>query len=129
MSIIGNIPPAQGMVEDKVTPAPKAAAAVASSPALAAVNAISTVDVLTQLAAMAAKHDESLNWQTSLVDLFKLLAIDRSPAERRLLAAGLGCPANKMADSAQMNTWLHQRVLQELAANGGSIPPGLLTKY
>jgi hypothetical protein len=42
------------------------------------------------------------------------------------LAAELGCPAEKMADSAQMNMWLHKTVLQKLAENGGNIPASLL---
>lgn len=141
MSIFGKILSTLGMGEDKAAPAPvaaapapKPAAAVAAPavaapavvPAPAAVKAISEVDVVSQLAARAAKHDEPLNWQTSIVDLLKLLDIDSSLAERRLLAAELGCPASKMADSAQMNTWLHQSVLQKLAANGGNIPPSLL---
>jgi hypothetical protein len=31
-----------------------------------------------------------------------------------------------MGDSAQMNLWLHQAVLQKLARNGGNIPADLL---
>jgi hypothetical protein len=31
-----------------------------------------------------------------------------------------------MADSAQMNIWLHKTVLQKLAQNGGNIPQELL---
>jgi hypothetical protein len=31
-----------------------------------------------------------------------------------------------MGDSAHMNVWLHQTVLQKLAENGGNIPKELL---
>jgi len=31
-----------------------------------------------------------------------------------------------MADSAQMNMWLHRAVMKKLAENGGRIPPELL---
>jgi hypothetical protein len=31
-----------------------------------------------------------------------------------------------MKESAKMNTWLHKKVLQEIAANGGNIPKELL---
>jgi len=31
-----------------------------------------------------------------------------------------------MADSAQMNMWLHKAVLARIAENGGNIPPDLL---
>ena len=66
------------------------------------------------------------NWQTSIVDLMKLLSLDSSLAARKELAGELGCPAEKMGDSAQMNMWLHKTVLQKLAANGGNIPADLL---
>ena len=45
---------------------------------------------------------------------------------RKGLAVELGCPADKMGDSAQMNMWLHKTVLQKLADNGGNIPQDLL---
>ena len=92
----------------------------------AAPTAISEVDVLAQLDALAAKHPEKLNWKVSIVDLLKLLGLDSSLTARKELASELGCPAEKMGDSAQMNMWLHKTVLQKLAANGGNIPPELL---
>lgn len=88
--------------------------------------AISAVDVVAKLEGMAAAHAEKLNWKTSIVDLLKLLGLDSSLAVRKELAAELGCPADKMGDSAQMNMWLHKTVLQKLAANGGNIPAELL---
>lgn len=84
------------------------------------------VDVMAQLAEMAADHAEKLNWKTSIVDLLKLLKLDSSLTSRKELAAELGCPAGKMGDSAQMNMWLHKTVLRKLAENGGNIPPDLL---
>jgi hypothetical protein len=84
------------------------------------------VDVVGQLEALAAKNPEKLNWRVSIVDLMKLLGLDSSFAARKQLATELNCPADKMADSAQMNMWLHQQVLQKLAANGGNVPPDLL---
>jgi hypothetical protein len=33
-----------------------------------------------------------------------------------------------MNDSAAMNMWLHEEVMQKLAANGGKIPQDLLDK-
>ena len=46
---------------------------------------------------------------------------------RRLaLATELGCPTDRMGDSAAMNIWLHKTVLQKLAANGGNVPADLL---
>ena len=104
--------------------APEAAAPAAAAPA--APVAISVVDVLGQLEALAKASPEKLNWKTSIVDLMKLLSLDSSLAARKELAGELGCPAEKMGDSAQMNMWLHKTVLQKLAANGGNIPADLL---
>lgn len=91
-----------------------------------AVAAISVVDVVAQLEALAKAHPEKLNWKVSIVDLMKLLGLDSSLAARKELAGELGCPAEKMGDSAQMNMWLHKTVLQKLADNGGNIPAELL---
>jgi len=87
---------------------------------------MSVVDVVGKLEGLAAKHPEKLNWKTSIVDLMKLLGLDSSLNARKELATELGCPADKMGDSAQMNMWLHKTVLQKLAANGGNIPKELL---
>lgn len=103
-----------------------AAAAAPAAPAAAAPIAISEVDVVAKLATLASAHAEKLNWKTSIVDLLKLLGLDSSLAVRKQLATELGCPAEKMGDSAQMNMWLHKTVLQKLAANGGNIPADLL---
>ena len=75
---------------------------------------------------MAQANPEKLNWKVSIVDLLKLLSLDSSFAARKQLAGELGCPADKMGDSAQMNLWLHKTVLQKLADNGGNVPPELL---
>jgi len=68
-----------------------------------------------KLQSLAACNSQKLNWKVSIVDLLKLLGLDSSLAARKALATELGCPADKMADSAQMNTWLHKTVLQKLA--------------
>lgn len=88
--------------------------------------AISVVDVMAKMESLASAHPEKLNWKVSIVDLLKLLGLDSSLASRKELAGELGCPADKMGDSAQMNMWLHKTVLQKLAANGGNIPADLL---
>ena len=81
---------------------------------------------MAKLEGLAAAHAEKLNWKVSIVDLLKLLGLDSSFAARKELATELGCPAQKMGDSAQMNMWLHKTVLQKLAENGGNIPKELL---
>ncbi|EXF44569.1 oxidoreductase [Pseudomonas sp. BAY1663] len=84
------------------------------------------VDVAAKLDGMAANNPEKLNWRTSIVDLLKLLGLDSSLTARKELASELGCPQDKMADSAQMNMWLHKTVLNRLAENGGNVPADLL---
>jgi hypothetical protein len=102
-------------------PTPQAAPATPPAPA-----PIAVVDVVAKLEAMAAANPQKLNWKLSIVDLLKLLGLDSSYAARKELAVELGCPAEKMGDSAQMNMWLHKSVLQKLADNGGNIPKELL---
>ena len=131
MSLFGNIlaklglarPTAPAASAAPVPSAPQAAPAPAPS---APPTAITVVDVVTKLEGLAAAHRERLNWRVSIVDLLKLLGLDSSFAARKELATELGCPAEKMGDSAQMNMWLHKTVLQKLAENGGNIPKELL---
>lgn len=88
--------------------------------------AITAVDVVAKLDDLAAANAEKLNWKVSIVDLLKLLGLDSSLTARKELATELGCSAQAMGDSAQMNIWLHKTVLQKLAQNGGNIPQELL---
>ena len=123
MGIFSNIMAKLGFGDDKVAEVAAATAPAAVEAAAApAVVAISPVDVLAKLEALAGAHAEKLNWKVSIVDLMKLLGLDSSLAARKELAGA----ADKMADSAQMNMWLHKTVLQKLAENGGNIPADLL---
>lgn len=97
-----------------------------AAPAAPAVVAISEVDVVSKLEGLATANPQKLNWKTSIVDLLKLLNLDSSLEARKALATELGCPSDKMGDSAQMNMWLHKTVLRKLAENGGNIPKELL---
>jgi hypothetical protein len=107
-------------------PAPAAAPAAPVAAAAPAVQSITMVDVVALLTEKAAANPEKLNWKTSIVDLLKLLGLDSSLTARKELAKELYCPDEKMADSAQMNMWLHKNVLAHIAANGGNIPEELL---
>ncbi len=84
------------------------------------------VDVVSKLEAMAHANPQHLDWKVSIVDLLKLLGLPATYADLKELAVELGCPPEKMYDSAQMNTWLHKTVLQKLAENGGNIPKEML---
>ena len=66
---------------------------------------------------------DRLNWRTSIVDLMKLLGIDSDYEARKALAAEMG--RADYAGDAEDNVWLHQRVMQELANNGGEVPESL----
>lgn len=139
MGIFGSILSKLGFGDDKkdvvappapvptasTTAAPPASTA-AAPPAKPAPVAISSVDVVAKLEGLASSNPEKLNWKVSIVDLLKLLGLDSSLTARKALATELGCPADKMGDSAQMNIWLHKTVLTKLAQNGGNIPADLL---
>lgn len=130
MSFFNSILSKLGFGEAKaaeVSAAPAAPVTTApATPVAPAVTAITEVDVVAKLEALAKSHTEKLNWKVSIVDLLKLLGLESSLTVRKALATELGCPAEKMSDSAQMNMWLHKTVLQKLAANGGNIPKDLL---
>jgi hypothetical protein len=78
------------------------------------------VDVDAVLADLASKNGEKLNYQSSIVDLMKLLDLDASLANRKELATELGYTGAKDG-SAEMNIWLHKRVIEELEKSGGKV--------
>lgn len=96
----------------------------ASTPAVEAPKYV--VDVPAKLDLLVTMSKEKLDWRHSIVDLLKALSLDSSFAARKAMAIELGCPHEKMADSAQMNMWLHKTVMRKLADNQGNIPPELL---
>jgi len=122
MSLFNSILEKLGIRKAAAAEAPDAGQPASSS----APAAIAVVDVVTKLEGLAASSAEKLNWKVSIVDLLKLLGLDSSLTARKELATELGCPAQAMADSAQMNIWLHKTALQKLAQNGGNIPQELL---
>ena len=78
------------------------------------------VDVDAVLEDLASKKSETLNYSSSIVDLMKLLDLDSSLDNRKELATELGYTGAKDG-SAEMNVWLHKRVMQELEKNGGKV--------
>jgi len=104
-------------------PAPEAAPAIPMAPeAPAAPMAISEVDVEANLAAMPGAGD--LNWQSSIVDLMKLVGIDASFENRKELAHELGDA--DYSGTAEENITLHKAVMKALAENGGKVPASML---
>ncbi|WP_428537471.1 DUF3597 domain-containing protein [Rhodopila sp.] len=98
--------------------APAGASAAAGSPSPSAVD---VADVLTQKATQAGGGG---NWQTSIVDLLKLLNLDSSLTARKELGSELNVHAG--ADgTAEQNIALHKAVMQKLAENGGKVPDSM----
>jgi Domain of unknown function (DUF3597) len=95
-----------------------------ASPPPSSGGAAQPVDVEAALNAMALKNGQKLNWQTSIVDLMKLVGLDPGLQNRKLLAQELGYQGDA-ADSASMNVWLHRQVMLKLEQNGGRLPPAL----
>ncbi len=129
MGILGTILSKLGIGKDETPPpavAPTAPPVAATPAAPAAPTPIAVVDVVADLAARAKANPQKLNWETSIVDLLKLLEMDSSLTARKELANEMGCPLQLREDSAQMNMWLHKTVLERIAYNGGNIPPHLI---
>jgi hypothetical protein len=104
-------------------PAPgPAAAASAAAPTVAA--PAQPVDVGAVLSEMASLKNGGGNYQTSIVDLLKLLDLDSSLAARKALADELNVHAGE-AGSAEENLALHKAVMDKLAENGGVVPDNL----
>ncbi len=109
--------PAPAATPSAATPATSAATSAASAPP-------AVVDIGAVLTAMEAKSGQKLNWQTSIVDLMKLVGLDSSLQNRKQLATELGYKGDQN-DSASMNIWLHQQVIAKLEQNGGKVPASM----
>jgi Domain of unknown function (DUF3597) len=116
-------------------PAPSTVAAAAVAPIapenvqpsatpMANVSVKSPVDIDAKLRDLAAKSGQQLNWQTSIVDLMKLVGLESSLANRTRLAHELGYTGDT-GDSASMNIWLHKEVMAKLRDSGGTVPSTL----
>ena len=115
--------PASAPADAAATPS---AAAAPSSAASSAPQAMSgqPVDVGAVLTQMASKKGGGGNYQTSIVDLLKLLDLESSLDARKDLGAELNVHAG--ADgSAEQNIALHRAVMQKLAENGGKVPDSM----
>ncbi|MDY0958329.1 DUF3597 domain-containing protein [Sphingomonas sp. CFBP8993] len=137
MSIFGNIlgkifhhgeaKPAPSSAQPAPTPqaAPQAAPTPAAQPsAPVADTAPQSVDVGAVLSEMAAMKNGGGNYQSSIVDLLKLLDLDSSLAARKELAGELNVHAGEDG-SAEQNIALHKAVMAKLAENGGIVPDSL----
>ena len=133
MSIFGNI---MGKIfGHKAAPAPTPAPAPAPTPTAAAAPApapaptpapaaAQSVDVGAVLSEMATMKGGGGNYQSSIVDLLKLLDLDSSLTARKELAEELNVYAGEHG-SAEQNIALHKAVMAKLAENGGVVPDSL----
>jgi hypothetical protein len=133
MSIFGNIMnkifhhASAPATQSTPQPQPSAPAQGGDTATIAAAPAAATsqnVDVGAVLSEMASMKGGGGNYQSSIVDLLKLLDMDSSLEARKQLAEELGVHAG--ADgSAEENIALHRAVMQKLAENGGVVPDSL----
>ncbi len=122
MSIFSSIKDAIFGHKAEAAPVPVPAAAEAAPAAAPAPATMSNVDVEASLSSMSGSGD--LNWQSSIVDLMKLVGIEASYDNRKSLAHELGNA--DYAGSAEDNIMLHKQVMQALADNGGNVPASML---
>ncbi|CAF4842498.1 unnamed protein product [Rotaria socialis] len=73
------------------------------------------------LTAKASKLNVRLNWMDSIVDLTRLLGLDYRKDKRIQLALKLGYK-DDVRDSYNTNVWLHNKLIEILAQNGGNLP-------
>jgi len=124
MSIFGKIKDAIFGKARRPAEQPQAQQTGEAMPQMQQQQAQGDVDVDAILAQTAAQKGEQLNYQSSIVDLMKLLDLDSSLTNRKELATELGYTGDKDG-SAEMNIWLHREVMRQLAANGGKVPASL----
>jgi len=95
--------------------APGTAAPAPAAPAAAPAPAAPKIELEVVLTDMASKAGQKLNWDSSIVDLMKLVGIDSSLSNRKELATELGYTGDTN-DSASMNIWLHAKTMERLRA-------------
>jgi 3-oxoacyl-ACP reductase-like protein len=124
--IFGHKPaaPAATPAAPQQAPQTTQAAPTAPTPAPAAAAPAEPVDVGAVLSEMASMKDGGGNYQSSIVDLLKLLDLDSSLAARKELGQELGVHAGDDG-SAEQNIALHKAVMAKLAENGGLVPDSL----
>jgi hypothetical protein len=102
-------------------PQPQAGTATATATAPAPTQQVDVGAVLSEMASMKGGGG---NYQSSIVDLLKLLDLDSSLDARKELAEELHVHSGDHG-SAEQNIALHKAVMAKLAENGGVVPESL----
>ena len=118
-AIFGRDAEAQGALDSVPTPGP-AGSAYADAPGLPPTQPQQTTVINVENSLDSMPGADRLNWRTSLVDLMQLIGVESDYESRRALAIEMG--RENYSGSTEDNVWLHQRVMQELASNGGGAP-------
>lgn len=114
----------QGAAPQPTTAAGGGDTTTITAPAPSTTTTPPSVDVGAVLSTLAAQKGGGGNYETSIVDLLKLLDMDSSLDARKQLANELN--VHVAADgSAEENIALHQAVMTKLEQNGGVIPANL----
>jgi 3-oxoacyl-ACP reductase-like protein len=103
--------PAAAQPAPTAAPAPTAPAAPAAPTPPAEPKVIDADAALEKI--YASKGNPDLNYKESIVDLMKLIGMDSSLDNRKQLADELGYEGAKDG-SAEMNIWLHKRVMERI---------------
>jgi 3-oxoacyl-ACP reductase-like protein len=119
-------PVAQAPAAPSATPASPAPVTAAPAPTVQATptTPVAPVDVNAVLTQIAASKGGASHWQTSIVDLLRLLDLDSSLSARKELADELNIHVGGDG-TAEENIALHKAVMQKLAENGGKVPDSL----
>jgi 3-oxoacyl-ACP reductase-like protein len=98
-------------------PAPAPAAAAPAPAAPAEPEPLTEAQMHAHIAALP--DADKFNWQTSIVDLMKMVGLDPSFANRTELAGELGIEGYE--GTAEQNIALHHAVMNLLALEGGKV--------
>ncbi|MBA4007379.1 MAG: hypothetical protein C0486_01185 [Erythrobacter sp.] len=109
-----------GEKKEEAKPAAAPAPAAAPTPAPVAPAEPEPLTEAQMHAHIAALPDaDKFNWQTSIVDLMKMVGLDPSFANRKELAGELGIEGYE--GTAEQNIALHHAVMNLLALEGGKV--------
>src|SRR5262249_21431084 len=97
---------------------------VLNSIANSAGGRVQGADVPAVLDLKAAGHADQLEWRYSIVGLMKAVGVPGNLSSRIALAQDLGY-SGVLNGSAEMNIWLHRRIMAKLDEAGANVPADL----